>query len=135
MEVYSAAYHGNVKSVKKLLAKLPNKAATTATLTWRHPHGGATALYVACEFGHAETAKVLLDAGAPPDQPRDDGVTPLYKACQDGGRLDLAKMLLKAGAAASYYRHEVSLTHKSRPWAHTAASCHFLKGRVAGEEC
>ena len=44
-------------------------------------------------------------------------------------------MLLKAGAAASYYRHEVSLTHESRPWAHTAASCHFLKGRVAGEEC
>ena len=42
--------------------------------------------------------RVLLEAGAPPDQARDDGATPLYKACQDGGRLDIAKLLLKNGA-------------------------------------
>lgn len=52
-ELYSAAYHGNVNSIKRLLAR-------GADVSWRHPHGGATALYVACEFGHAEAAKVRL---------------------------------------------------------------------------
>ena len=67
--LYSAAYHGNAASVRKLLAR-------GADYNWRHPHGGATALYVACEFGHKDAARVLLDAGAPVDTARDDGTTP-----------------------------------------------------------
>ena len=69
-----------------------------ADIHWRHPQGGATALYVACEFGHAEAARVLLEAGAPADAARDDGATPLYKACQDGGRPEIAQLLLSKGA-------------------------------------
>ena len=53
-ELYSAAYHGNVNSIRRLIRG-------GADLHWRHPHGGATALYVACEFGHAEAAKTLLE--------------------------------------------------------------------------
>ena len=46
---------------------------------------------------------LLLDvrpglAGPPADAARDDGATPLYKACQDGGRTDIVLMLLSAGA-------------------------------------
>ena len=77
-ELYSAAYHGNAASIRKLISR-------GADLKWRHPQGGATALYVACEFGHAEAAQLLLESGAPADAARDDGATPLYKACQDGG--------------------------------------------------
>ena len=89
--IYSAAYHGNTASIRKLISR-------GADLKWRHPQGGATALYVACEFGHAEAAQLLLDSGAPADAARDDGATPLYKACQDGGRTDIVLMLLSAGA-------------------------------------
>ena len=90
-ELYSAAYHGNAASIRKLISR-------GADLKWRHPQGGATALYVACEFGHAEAAQLLLESGAPADAARDDGATPLYKACQDGGRTDIVLMLLSAGA-------------------------------------
>ena len=66
-------------------------------LDWRHPHGGATSIYVACEFGHIDTVRLLLEAGAPVDAARGDGATPLYKACQDG-RLEIVELLLKHGA-------------------------------------
>lgn len=45
--------------------------------------------------------QALLDAGAPVDQARDDGATPLYKACQDGGSMEIAEMLIKAGASVN----------------------------------
>eukprot|EP00966_Prymnesium_polylepis_P173176 4005507-Prymnesium_polylepis.1 len=93
-------------------------------LSWRHPHGGATALYVACEFGHLEAAKLLLEAGAPPDQARDDGATPLYKACQDGGRLDIAKLLLKNGANAD----QIDSAGMTPLW----VACHQGKTELAG---
>lgn len=90
----TAAYHGNVRHLKKLLARC---GPATKYLEWRHPHGGATAIYVACEFGHLDAVRMLLEAKAPVDQARDDGATPLYKACQDG-KLEMAKLLLKHGA-------------------------------------
>ena len=93
--VYTAAYHGNVRHLKKLLQR--HAKELDSLLKWPHPHGGATAIYVACEFGHTDAVKLLLEAKAPPDQPREDGATPLYKACQDG-KLDIVKLLLKHGA-------------------------------------
>ena len=93
--VYTAAYHGNVRHLKKLLQR--HAKELDSLLKWPHPHGGATAIYVACEFGHKDAVQLLLEAKAPPDQPREDGATPLYKACQDG-KLDIVKLLLKHGA-------------------------------------
>ena len=93
--VYTAAYHGNVRHLKKLLQR--HAKELDSLLKWPHPHGGATAIYVACEFGHKDAVQLLLEAKAPPDQPRKDGATPLYKACQDG-KLDIVKLLLKHGA-------------------------------------
>jgi len=91
-ELYSAAYHGKYDGVKHILDQ------EGTDINWRHPEGGATALYVACEFGHTKVAELLIAAGADVDAQRADGATPLYKACQDGGRPAIAKMLLKAGA-------------------------------------
>ena len=93
--IYTAAYHGNVRHLKKLLSR--HASDIKRLLNWKHPHGGATAIYVACEFGHVEAVKLLLEAGAPVDQPREDGATPLYKACQDGN-LEIVRLLLKQGA-------------------------------------
>jgi ankyrin repeat protein len=91
-ELYSAAYHGSLEIVQVLLKK------KDLDINWRHPQGGATALYVACEFGHIQVAQLLVAAGAAVDAARDDGATPLYKACQDGGKPAVARLLVKAGA-------------------------------------
>ncbi len=95
--IYTAAYHGHEKHLKKLLARGPWPAGGHNPLRWKHPHGGSTAVYVACEFKHHEALRLLLEAGAVADDPRDDGATPLYKACQDG-HLNNVQLLLKHGA-------------------------------------
>ena len=63
--IYTAAYHGNVRYLKKLLQR--HAADLPQLLRWPHPHGGATAIYVACEFGHVDVVRVLLEAKAPVD--------------------------------------------------------------------
>ena len=55
------------------------------------------ALFEAAEGGHEATAKLLLDAGANPDEEDDYGYTPLYWAAE-GGHEATAKLLLDAGA-------------------------------------
>ena len=94
--IYTAAYHGNERHLKKILLRVKQHMASQI-LSWKHPHGGSTAMYVACEFGHSGASRLLLEAGAPPDQPRDDGATPFYKACQDGN-IAIVRLLLKHGA-------------------------------------
>ena len=47
----------------------------------------------AVQNGHAETASVLLAAGAAVNRARSDGATPLYIACQNG-HAETASMLL-----------------------------------------
>ena len=93
--LYSAAFRGVVAEVKELLS-------LGADVSWAHPAGGATALYVAVELGHAEVAKALLDARADASLARVDGATPLLAACSAAADPDarhtLAAMLLGAGA-------------------------------------
>ena len=60
--VYTAAYHGNMLHLKKLLQRHANEL--DRLLKWPHPHGGATtigatAIYVACEFRHTDAVKML----------------------------------------------------------------------------
>lgn len=88
--LYSASYHGDLAAVERQLAR-------GVEVNWRHPQGGATALYVASEMGHADVVARLLQAGAPPDEPRDDGSWPMYVASQ-GGHLTVVNSLLSAGA-------------------------------------
>ena len=58
---------------------------------------GETPLFVACERGQFEIARLLVDHGADTDKARDDGTTPLHIACQ-WGHLDCTRLLLNSGA-------------------------------------
>jgi ankyrin repeat protein len=58
---------------------------------------GATALFLACDAGHIEVARVLVRAGAGVDKPKMSGATPLW-AASHRGRTELVALLLQGGA-------------------------------------
>ena len=58
---------------------------------------GHTALHWACDAGHMEVARCLLEYGAAPNAQNVDGSTPLHMACVCE-HLELARMLLELGA-------------------------------------
>ncbi|KAJ3145128.1 Glycerophosphocholine phosphodiesterase [Geranomyces variabilis] len=55
----------------------------------------ATPLYLACTFGHAAVARVLLQYGADANYANDDEETPLHVASR-GGHIDCVRLLLGA---------------------------------------
>ncbi|EOD25194.1 hypothetical protein EMIHUDRAFT_366023, partial [Emiliania huxleyi CCMP1516] len=59
---------------------------------------GVTPLFIACEKGQLECARLLLEAGAAVNQACNDGATPLFAACEDG-HLEVAKLLSSYGAS------------------------------------
>ncbi|EOD05501.1 hypothetical protein EMIHUDRAFT_351152 [Emiliania huxleyi CCMP1516] len=61
-------------------------------------NGGATPLFMACQQGRLEIARLLLEAGAAIDQADEQGATPLFAACEDG-HLEVAKLLSSYGAS------------------------------------
>ena len=58
---------------------------------------GVTALYIACEDGNVELAKLLINRGADVNLPVSWQRTPLY-AANKGGYADIVKLLLNNGA-------------------------------------
>src|SRR5438445_2801181 len=58
---------------------------------------GVTALYIACEAGNVELAKLLINRGADVNLPVSWQRTPLY-AANKGGYADIVKLLLDNGA-------------------------------------
>jgi cytochrome c len=58
---------------------------------------GVTALYIACEAGNVELAKLLIDRGADVNLPVSWQRTPLF-AANKGGYADIVKLLLNNGA-------------------------------------
>jgi hypothetical protein len=72
--LYRAAFDGDVGSVASLLG-------AGAAADFALAEGGATSLYVACEWGRPEVARQLLEARADPNLKRHDGATPLLAAC------------------------------------------------------
>jgi ankyrin repeat protein len=90
----AAAHHGHVEAIRLLLAKKP-PIDHVNNLGW-------TALMEAIVLGdggprHAETLRVLLAAGANPNIPDRDGVTPLSQA-RRRGFTERVKILEAAGA-------------------------------------
>lgn len=59
---------------------------------------GQTALILACAENHADTAKVLIGAGADVTMRDEDGTTALSLASEQEGSLEIVRMLLRAGA-------------------------------------
>ena len=58
---------------------------------------GRTQLYIACQNGQVDAARLLLDKGAAVDRADRYGATPLYVACQEG-KVEAARLLLENGA-------------------------------------
>lgn len=58
---------------------------------------GHTALYLAARGGHAEVARVLVEAGADVNIPQRRGLTPLHTAVLNG-HAEVARVLVEAGA-------------------------------------
>lgn len=67
----NAARYGQTRTVKKLAQ------TRRANLNIRTPHGGVTALHLAIQHGHMDTAKILLRLGAGPRARDNMGNTPL----------------------------------------------------------
>ena len=57
----------------------------------------ATPLFIACQEGHVEAARLLLEKGADVNRPTEKGWTPLFIACWKG-HVDAARLLLEKGA-------------------------------------
>ena len=55
---------------------------------------GATPLYVVCEYGHVDAARLLLEKGADVDRANEGGWTPLSVA-KSRGRSSIVKLLKK----------------------------------------
>jgi ankyrin repeat protein len=91
-DVADAAMHQDRARVRALLQQKAGANVPQAD--------GTTALMWAAHWGDAETASLLLAAGANPSAANRDGATPLFLASENGNAAMIAK-LLDAGADAN----------------------------------
>jgi len=92
--VYQCARNGSVEILKMLLESGADINA---------PHCGCYALGSAAIGGYSDFVRVLLDAGADPNQAEDSGTTPLFCAVA-GRKLEIVKMIVEAGAKVNAVR-------------------------------
>lgn len=92
LNVYEAAGTGQTQRLKELITSDPS-------LVNSHAHDGFTPLGLAVFFGHPETVKTLLDAGADVNLASRESmkVTPLASASA-ARQLEIARMLIERGA-------------------------------------
>jgi uncharacterized protein len=93
LDIFAAAATGTTKQVEILLSLDP-------TLATAWSPDGFTALHLACFFAQPSAARLLIDAGAPVDEPsrNDMRVRPLHSAAA-ASQVGTAKALLDAGAS------------------------------------
>jgi ankyrin repeat protein len=86
--IQQCAHNGNLEVLELLLK---SGAEVNA------PHCGSHALGTAAVSGHADFVRMLLEAGAAPNQSEESGTTPLMCSVA-GGKLEIVKMIAEAGA-------------------------------------
>ena len=91
--LHYAAYNNRPALVDVLLAH----GAPVDEPTTPNARGGASPLFIACEKGHTEVARKLLNAGADPHFARADGTTPLTMTFE--GACDIKALLNNTLAA------------------------------------
>ena len=91
-DLHLAAHTGDMKSAHRLISsrKVSVNQATTAE--------GITPLFIACQNGFVEVARLLLDKGGEINAATTGGATPLLVACHHG-HTEVAQLLLDKGAA------------------------------------
>ena len=93
--LYRAAFEGDAGAVASLLG-------AGAAADFALAEGGATSLYVACEWGRPEVARQLLEARADPNLKRQDGATPLLAACS-GEQATLVRVRVRVRVSPQRY--------------------------------
>ncbi len=89
------------RTVTVMLDRGPGRAAKTSMQHGAQvQQGGLTALHFAAQVGDATSARLLVGAGAPVNEPAADGNTPLVLAVFSGHG-DVARVLLEQGADAN----------------------------------
>jgi ankyrin repeat protein len=98
-DVFDAAALGRMDRLRERLLEDPAVARAYAD-------DGFTALHLAAFFGKAETARALLDAGAPVDAVGRNGLAnmPLHAAAA-GRHIEVCRLLLAAGAPVDATQH------------------------------
>lgn len=86
-----ACLRGDIDAVRNLLK------TNNVNVNYQNS-GRVSPLYCACQNGHINIVKLLLENGASIDIEMYGGFTPLYVACQNG-HIDIVKLLLEQGAS------------------------------------
>lgn len=99
LDLFEAAALGDAARVAALLAEDPALVRT-------HAPDGFSALGLAAFFGQPACARLLIDAGAPVDEPAANAmrVTPLHSAAA-AGQHEIARWLVERGAAVDARQH------------------------------
>tara|TARA_B100000475_G_scaffold124846_1_gene91180 strand:+ start:120 stop:635 length:516 start_codon:yes stop_codon:yes gene_type:complete len=88
----AASARGHVATTKLLIDR-------GADVNWRRDQDGINALLIACNGGHTEIVRLLIDRGGADINLADapDGRTPFFVACQMG-HYDIVELLMHKGA-------------------------------------
>ena len=89
IDIYGAAFEGNIEAVKQHLAAGTDVNAKGGSF-------GGTPLHIAAIGGQKEIAELLIAEGADVNAQRDDGWTPLMDAAQEG-YMEIVELLRKHG--------------------------------------
>lgn len=88
-DLHHAAANGEIGKVRRFIEQ-------GADVDLRHPEHGRTPLQGAANFGHLDTARLLIEAGADPDR-GEERTSPLQVAAMKADA-EMVRLLLKAGA-------------------------------------
>jgi ankyrin repeat protein len=124
--LHTAAKHGHVAAVSKLLL-IAEAAACTAELLQQRDSFGRTVLHTACTHGQTAVVQQLLKLSAvASDAPDTHGFTPLLLACR-GGHSEAVAALLQVLPLTALSKRDERVHWCCKQWAHAAGAATVLQ--------